>query len=150
MADLLVLPRPEKSVQNGASFSRKNLNIPDLLERKEWPQCHRESSWQGCRSRPCQNEKEQSRLFRVPDHEGERVKVGESRTLARKRRIIARAWRRKGGLPSEQRQTPRRKGRASNKSLPRRGQRKHERVSGRKNSPGRFAESWFHPKSGQT
>ena len=41
MADLLVLPRPEKSVQNGASFSRKNLNIPDLLKMKEWPQCHR-------------------------------------------------------------------------------------------------------------
>ena len=29
------------------------------------------------KSRPCQKEKEQSRLSRVPDHEGERVKVGE-------------------------------------------------------------------------
>ena len=28
--------------------------------------------------------------------------------------------------------------------------RKHERVSGRKSSPGRSAESWFHFKSGQT
>ena len=32
---------------------------------------------------PCQNEKEQSRLSTVPDHGGERVKVGESRILAR-------------------------------------------------------------------
>ena len=42
----------------------------------------RESSWQECWSHPYQKEK--SRLFKAPDHEGERVKVGESRTLARK------------------------------------------------------------------
>ena len=40
--------------------------------------------------------------------------------------------------------------RASKKSLPRRSRRKHERVSERKSSPGRSAESWFHFKSGQT
>ena len=45
---------------------------------------------------------------------------------------------------------PRRRGRASNKSLPRTSRREHERVNGRKSSPGRSAESWFHPKSGQT
>ena len=27
-----------------------------LLKRKEWPQCHKESSWQARRSRPCQKE----------------------------------------------------------------------------------------------
>ena len=43
----------------------------------------RESSWQERRSRSCQHEKEQSRLSTVPDHGGERVKVGESRILAR-------------------------------------------------------------------
>ena len=59
-------------------LQRKNLSILGLPKRKEWPQCHTESSWQERRSRPCQKEKEQSRLFRVPDHEG-----GESRTLAR-------------------------------------------------------------------
>ena len=80
----------------------------------------------------------------------ERVKVGESRTLARERGIRAEAWRGMGGLHGERRQIPRRKGRASKKSLPRRGRRVHERVSGRKNYPGRFAESWFHSKSGQT
>ena len=73
MAALLVLPRPAKSVQNGAGFSgkwRKNWNILGLPKRKEWPQCHRESSWQERRSHHCQKEKEQSRLSRVADHEG--------------------------------------------------------------------------------
>ena len=51
-------------------LQRKSLNILCLLKRKEWPQCHRESSWQVRQSRPCQKEKEQSRLSRVPDHEG--------------------------------------------------------------------------------
>ena len=48
----------------------KNLSILGLLKSKEWPQCHRESSWQVRRSRPYEKEKEQSRLFRVSDHEG--------------------------------------------------------------------------------
>ena len=78
------------------------------------------------------------------------VKVSESRILARERGIRARAWSGKGGLYSESRQVPRRRGRASKKSLPRRSRRKHERVSGRKSSTGRFAESWFHFMSGQT
>ena len=51
-------------------LQRKNVNILGQPKRKEWPQCHRESSWQVRRSRPCQKEKEQSRLSRVPDHEG--------------------------------------------------------------------------------
>ena len=66
-------------------LQRKNLSILDLLKRKEWPQCHTESSWQVHRSRSCQKQKEQIRLSKAPDHERERVKVGESRTLARKR-----------------------------------------------------------------
>ena len=109
----------------------KNLSKLGLPKRKEWPQCHRESSWQERRSRPCQKEKEQSRLYRAPGHEG-----GESRTLARVRGIRARAWSGKGGLDREGRQIPKRKGRASNKSLPRTSRRKHERVSGRKSFPG--------------
>ena len=68
-----------------------------------------------------------------------RVKVGESHTLAR-----VRAWRGKGGPHRERGKIPRRTGGASNKSLPRTSRRKHERVSGRKSSPGRSAESWFH------
>ena len=81
---------------------------------------------------------------------GERAKVNESCTLARERRIRARTWRGKGGLHGERGQIPRRKGRASKKSLPKRSRRKHKRVSGRKSSPRRFAKSWFHSKSGQT
>ena len=81
---------------------------------------------------------------------GERVKVGESRTLAIERRIGVRAWRGKGGLHSKQRQIPSMKGRASKESLPNRSRRRYERVSGHKSSPGRSAESWFHSRSGQT
>ena len=57
-------------------LQRKNWNKLGLPKRKEWPQCHRESSWQERRSRPCQKEKEQSRLFRVPDHEEEESQDG--------------------------------------------------------------------------
>ena len=121
------------------SLQPKNLNILGLPKKKEWPQCHRESRWQVRRSRPCQ--KEQSRQFRVLDHEGERVKMGESRTLARVRGIRARAWRGKGGLHGERGQIPKRKGKASKKSLPRTSRRKCKRASGRKSSPGRSAES---------
>ena len=131
-------------------LERKNLNILGLPKRNEWPQCHKESRWQERRSRPCQKKKEQSRLSRVPDHEGERVEMGECRTLARERGIRAGAWRGKGGLHGERGQIPRRTGRESKKSLPRASRRKHERVSGRKRSPGQSAESWFHSKSGQS
>ena len=115
-----------------AQASAEKLGLP---KRKEWPQCHRESSWQERRSRPCQNEKEQSHLSRVPDHE-ERVKVGESRTLVRVRGIRARAWRGKSGLDREGWHIL---GRASKKSLPRTSRRKHERVSGRKSFSRRSA-----------
>ena len=67
--------------------------------------------------------------------------MSESRTLARKREIRARAWRGKGGPHSEGRQVPKRWGRTSKESLPKRIRRKHERVSGRKSSPGGSAES---------
>ena len=70
MAGLLVLPRPAKSVQNGAGFSGK------VLKRKEWPRYHRENSYQVRGSRLCQEEKKQSRLSRVPDHEGGRESSG--------------------------------------------------------------------------
>ena len=50
-------------------LQQKNLNKLGLLKRKEWPQCHRESSWKVRQSQPCQKEKEQSRQSRVPDRE---------------------------------------------------------------------------------
>ena len=73
-------------------LQRKNQSILGLLKKKEWPKGHRENNWQVRQSCLCQKEKEQSRRFRAPDHEwGERVKVGESRTLAKERGITARA-----------------------------------------------------------
>ena len=88
-----------------------------------------------------------------PNHQivrWERVKVSTNRTLVRKREIRAIAWGGENGLHGERRRVPRKKGIASKESLPRTSRRKHERVSGCKSSPGRFAESWFHSKSGQT
>ena len=79
----------------------------------------------------------------------ERVKVAESCSLTREREIRTRAWRDKGGLHHEERQISRRKKKASKKSLPRTSRRKHEQVSGRKSSPRRSPESWFHSKFGQ-
>ena len=45
----------------------KKERVPSVSQRKQ-PQVHR--------SRPCQKEKEQSRLSRVPDHEGGETKGG--------------------------------------------------------------------------
>ena len=120
-------------------LQQKNLSILGLPKRKEWPQCHRESSWQERRNRPCQKEKEQSRLSKAPDHEGGESQDGREPHLGERGGIRARAWSGKGGLHRERRQIPRRKERASKKSLPRTSRRKHERVSGRKGSLERSA-----------
>ena len=94
---------------------------------------------------------QREQLARTPEPPLARVReMAESRTLARVREIRARAWSGKGGLHGERRHIPRRKGRASKKSLSRKSRRKHERMSGRKSSPVRSAESWFHSTSGQT
>ena len=58
------------------SLQPKNVNILGLPKSKEWPQCHRESSWQERRSRPCQKENEHSRLFKAPDQEGRESQGG--------------------------------------------------------------------------
>ena len=69
-------------------------------------------------------------------------------------------WRERGGSEREheeervdftvKRRVPKRIGRASKESLSRGNRMKRERVSGRKSSPGRSAESWPHSMSGQT
>ena len=79
----------------------------------------------------------------------QRVKVSKRCTLARQRSIRAGAWGRKSGLHSEGKQVLRKRKRASNGNLSRRSKRKHERISGRKSSPGAAGESWFYFKSGQ-
>ena len=144
MADLLVLPRPAKSVQNGAGFSGKTWAY--------WA-CRKGKSGLSATERAVGKydgaafaKKIRNRAV-CPKHQimrGERVKVGESRTLARKRGIRARSWSGKGGIHREPKKISRRKGRARKKSFPKTSRRKHERVSGRKSSPGRSAESWFY------
>ena len=148
MADLLVLPRRAKSVQNSAGFSGQT---------GAYRACRKGKSGLSATERAVGKNAKAALAKRkravCPKHQimrGEGVKVGESRTLARKRGIRARAWRGKGGLHRERRQIPRRKGSKTKKSLPRTSRGKQERVSGRKSSPGRSAESWFHSKSGQT
>ena len=50
-----------------AQASAEKLEHTGPAENKEWPQCHRESSWQVRQSRLCQKGKEQSHLSRAPD-----------------------------------------------------------------------------------
>ena len=80
-------------------LQQKNLNILGLLKRKEWPQCHRESNWQVCRSRPCQKEKEQSRLSRVPDHEEGESQGGREPHLGEREGDQSGSMKRKGWTP---------------------------------------------------
>ena len=80
-------------------LQRKNWNILGLPKRKEWPQCHRESSWQERRSRLCQKEKEQSRLSRVPDHEGGESQGEREPHLGEKEEDHSGSMKRKGWTP---------------------------------------------------
>ena len=77
----------------------------------------------------------------------ERVKMSESQTLARER-IEAGAWEEKDGFHSKGRNVPYRRERESKSSVSERSRRKHERVSGRKSSPGNSRGSCFNFKSG--
>ena len=141
MADLLVLSRPAKSMQNGAGFSKK-LEHTGPAEKERVASVPQREQLVIRQSRLCQKEKEQSRLSRAPNHEEGESRGGREPNLdEREREMRAGAWRGKGGLHGKGRLVPRRKGRASKNSLPRRCRRKHERVSGRKSSPGRSAES---------
>ena len=70
-------------------FHQRNLNILCLLKRKEWPQCHRESSWQLTSTPEAPFPKGKRNRAVSPEHEivkGKRDKVGESRVLAREKR----------------------------------------------------------------
>ena len=90
-----------KELAEWRRLQRKNLSILGLPKIKEWPQCHRESSWQERQSRPCQKEKERSRLSKAPYHEGGESQDGREPHLPRKRGIRVRAWSEKGGLHRE-------------------------------------------------
>ena len=86
-----------KERAESSRVQQKNLNILGLLKRKEWPQCHRDNSWQVRHSRLCQKEKEYSRLSRVPDHEGgesqgERKPHLENRVRDQSKSIRRKEW----------------------------------------------------------
>ena len=102
-------------------FQRKNPNKLGLLKRKEWPQCYRESSWQERRSHLCQKEKEQSRQSRAPDHDGGESQDGREPHLGEREHGEERV--------------------DSTVNEDRFQGRKHERVGGRKSSPGQSVES---------
>ena len=144
MADFMVLPRPAESMQNGAGFSGKTGTNWACRKGKSGLSATERAVGKNAGSALAKKKRKRAVCPEYQIMRGERVKVGESRTLARVRGIRARAWRGKGGLDREREKIPRRTGRASNKSLPRTSRRKHERVSERKSSPGRSAESWFH------
>ena len=64
-----------KELAEWRGFEWKNLNKLGLLNKKEWPQCHKVSSWQGHQSCLCEKEKNRSIS---PDRQimtRERVKV---------------------------------------------------------------------------
>ena len=80
-------------------LQRKNWSILGLPKRKEWPQCHKESSWQECRSRPCQKEKEQSRLSKAPDHEEGENQGGRESHLGEREGDQSESMEREGWTP---------------------------------------------------
>ena len=86
MADLLVLPRPAKSVQNGAGFSGKTRTYWACRKGKSGL-----SATEGAVGKNAEAAFAKRKRNRAVSHKGERVKVGESRTLARERGIRARA-----------------------------------------------------------
>ena len=95
-------------------------------------------------------EKKQSRLSRALHCEREENQGEREPHFVEREGIKAEAWGRMGGLHSEGKQVPRRRGMASKESFPRRSRRKYEGVGGRKSFPRGPAESWFYSKSGQT
>ena len=88
-----------KELAEWHKLQRKNLNILGLLKRKEWSQCHRESSWQVRWSRLCQKEKGQSRQSRSPDHEGRKSQGEREPHLGEREGDQIESIKRKGWTP---------------------------------------------------
>ena len=70
MADFMVVPRPAKSVQNGAGFSGKTGTYWACRKGKSGLSATKRKQLARTPERPLPKEKEQSHLSRVPDHEG--------------------------------------------------------------------------------
>ena len=89
-AGLLVLPRPAKSVQNDAGFSGKTWTYWACRKGKSGLSATQRAV--GKNAKAALAKRKRNRVV-CPEYQimGEKVKVGESRTLARERRIRARA-----------------------------------------------------------
>ena len=116
MADFMVLPRPAKSVQNGTGFSGKTGTNWACRKGKSGLSATEKAVGKNAGAALAKWKRNRAVCPEYQIMRRERVKVGESCTLAIVRGIRARAWRGKGGLVREGRQMPRRTGRASNKS----------------------------------
>ena len=125
-AGLLVLPRPAKSVQNGAGFSGKTSTYWACRKGKNGLSATKRAVGKNAGAALAKRKRNRAVCPEYQIMREEKVKVGESHTLARVRGIRARAWRGKGGLHGEQGQIPRKTGRASKKIPSRRGRRMHE------------------------
>ena len=97
-------------------LQRKNWNILGLPKRKEWPQCTERAVGKNAGAALAKRKRSKADCPKYQIIKGERVKVGESHTLARERGIRARAWNGKGGLYGEQGQIPRRTGRKARRA----------------------------------
>ena len=128
-----MLPRPAKSMQNGAGFSGKTSTY--------WA-CRKGKSGLSATVRAVDKyvgaafaKRKRNRTI-SPEYQ---IMRGGELHLCEREGIRAGAWRGKRGLHTKGKQIPRRKGRASKKSLHRRSRRKHEWVSRRKSSLPRSA-----------
>ena len=86
-----------------------------------------ESSWQECRSLFSKKKKEQSHPPKSQDRVEEKIKMGKSRTLVRKKEIRAKTWSTKSGLHNEGKWVLGRSGKASRERASWRKRRQHER-----------------------
>ena len=91
MADLLVLPRPVKSVQNGAGFSGKTGTYWACRKGKSGLSATERADGKNVGAAFAKRKKSRAVCPEYQIMRGERVKVGENRTLTRERRIRARA-----------------------------------------------------------
>ena len=132
-------------------LQRKNLSILGRLKRKEWPRCHRASSWQERQNRLFQKEDKQSHLSRSPDREVGKSQGERESDSGERRGIKAVAWGRKVGLDSEEWRAPSSREMASKENLRKRSRRDHEQVNGCTSSPGGSGRgNWFYSKCGHT
>ena len=107
MADLFVLPRPAKSVQNGAGFSGK-IEHTGPAEKKRVASVPQREQLTSTPEPPLPKEKEQIRLSKAPNCMVNESQGEQEPHLGEGEGDQAGAWRGKGELHNEGRQVPKR------------------------------------------